>query len=234
MSCAILVFARAPVPGEVKTRLAAMLGAEAAAALHGRMVRAALQNALTVGQCRTELWCAPGASHPFFRACAMDYGIALREQVGNNLGARMAAAAAEVLGRVERALIVGTDCPSLRPADLESAAALLEQGCDAVLGPAEDGGYVLLGLRRTAPALFQDIPWGGSTVLEETRHRLAALGWRWEELAPRWDVDRPEDLARLAACPGWEDLGLSRRTRSCSAPPAGGRTSGSETGRPSS
>jgi glycosyltransferase A (GT-A) superfamily protein (DUF2064 family) len=98
------------------------------------------------------------------------------------------------------ALIMGSDCISLCPADIREAAAALERGADAVLGPAEDGGYVLLGLARASPALFNGIAWGGDRVLVDTRTRLRQLGWRWHELPVRWDVDRPEDLARLGAC----------------------------------
>ncbi|RLA31853.1 MAG: glycosyltransferase, partial [Gammaproteobacteria bacterium] len=66
-----------------------------------------------------------------------------------------------------------------------------------VLGPAEDGGYVLIGVRRLSPVLFEGVDWGSDRVLRQTRARLTALGWRWHELRMLWDVDRPEDLMRL-------------------------------------
>ena len=96
-------------------------------------------------------------------------------------------------------ILVGADCPLLEARHLASAFDWLQQGEDAVLGPAEDGGYVLLGLRRVNRALFRDIPWGGDQVLALTRQRLAQLGWRWRELEPLWDLDRPADLDRLGA-----------------------------------
>jgi hypothetical protein len=80
---------------------------------------------------------------------------------------------------------------------LARAFALLDGGADAVVGPAEDGGYVLLGLRRMDKRLFEDMAWGTDRVLDQTRERLAVLGWRWQELETLWDVDRPEDLERL-------------------------------------
>ena len=83
-------------------------------------------------------------------------------------------------------------------ADLRRAARLLA-ACDAVVAPAEDGGYPLLAFRRCSPRLFEGMPWGGATVMQQTRERLAALGWRWRELRMLWDVDRPEDLVRLEA-----------------------------------
>jgi glycosyltransferase A (GT-A) superfamily protein (DUF2064 family) len=85
----------------------------------------------------------------------------------------------------------------LRPAHLRRASRWLAGGADAVLAPAEDGGYALIALRRVSPRLFADIDWGGPRVMAQTRERLAALGWRWRELPTLWDVDRPEDVARL-------------------------------------
>lgn len=96
------------------------------------------------------------------------------------------------------AVIVGSDIPRLDREHLGIAARALCSGCDAVLGPARDGGYVLIGLARAAPEVFRDIEWGGPTVLEETRKRLAAMRWKVSELPELWDLDRPEDLAQLA------------------------------------
>jgi glycosyltransferase A (GT-A) superfamily protein (DUF2064 family) len=95
-------------------------------------------------------------------------------------------------------LLVGSDCPALSVADVQRAARLL-RGCDAVFAPAEDGGYPLIGLSRTSPRLFEGIEWSRETVMDRTRARLAALGWRWRELRTLWDVDRPDDLVRLRA-----------------------------------
>ena len=97
----------------------------------------------------------------------------------------------------KRQLIIGTDCPALATDHLREAAQALRDGHDAVVIPAEDGGYVLIGLRRPAPALFSDMIWSTSEVMEETRRRIAALGLAWQELPPLWDVDRPQDLPRL-------------------------------------
>ncbi len=95
------------------------------------------------------------------------------------------------------ALLMGTDCPSLTADDLQESAEVLRRGVDAVIGPAEDGGYVLIGLRRHTPELFTGIPWGTGAVLPRTRERLSGLGWKWHELSEQWDVDRPEDIERL-------------------------------------
>jgi glycosyltransferase A (GT-A) superfamily protein (DUF2064 family) len=93
--------------------------------------------------------------------------------------------------------LIGTDAPSLTEADLKESAEVLLKGIDAVISPAEDGGYVLIGLRHEVSDLFTGISWGSNTVMEETRLRLRQLRWRWHELPERWDVDRLEDLERL-------------------------------------
>jgi len=203
MSAVVMVFARAPVAGEAKTRLIPVLGAEGAAALHGRLARHCLGVAAGAGVGPVALWCSPSRGHPFFGQCAREFGAVLHDQVGEDLGARMAHAFRETLKASERAIIIGTDCPGLTAADFRRAAAFLENGSDAVIGPAEDGGYVLLGLRRYAPELFTGITWSTDGVLQQTRDRLRALRWRWRELAEHWDVDRPEDVRRLVRENGW-------------------------------
>jgi glycosyltransferase A (GT-A) superfamily protein (DUF2064 family) len=100
-------------------------------------------------------------------------------------------------------LLIGTDCPALSEAHLGAAATALHDGHDAVFIPAEDGGYVLVGLRRPQPRLFEGIAWGSDKVMAQTRERLVALGLRWTEPLVLWDVDRPEDLPRLAKLEGF-------------------------------
>jgi glycosyltransferase A (GT-A) superfamily protein (DUF2064 family) len=101
------------------------------------------------------------------------------------------------LRRHRAAVIIGTDCPSLTPQDLRRAARLLRGDCDVVLAPAEDGGYVLIGLSKACPRLFEGIEWGGSSVLRETLARSEGL--KVKRLRTLWDVDRPRDLERLRA-----------------------------------
>jgi glycosyltransferase A (GT-A) superfamily protein (DUF2064 family) len=96
-------------------------------------------------------------------------------------------------------LLIGTDCPAMTVEHLRSAAHALTEGNDAVILPAEDGGYVLIGLRSAADVmLFDNVPWGTSDVMEVTRRRLRHLHYTWAEPATLWDVDTPEDLARLS------------------------------------
>ena len=194
----IAIFARAPVVGEAKTRLIPRLGAEGAAALQHAMIRRALQTALAANLGSVSLWCAPDCQHPAFIGCSEQFGVLLYPQRGADLGARMFHAFTRLCRRGE-ALVIGTDCPALTVAELRAAAHALREGSDAVFVPAEDGGYVLVGLRHAVASLFYGIPWGTDRVMDHTRERLHRAGLRWHELTPSWDVDRPEDIDRLRA-----------------------------------
>jgi len=197
-SC-VIVFARAARPGAVKTRLIPLLGPEGSAALHARMVKHSLAIARKAAIGAVELHCAPDCDDDFFRFCANRYRAELRIQVDGDLGARMAAAASGGLAVHARVLLIGADCPALTARHLRQADQALGDGADVVLAPAEDGGYVLIGLSRFDARLFEDIAWGTDSVLQETRGRLDVLGWQWRELEILWDVDRPEDYQRLVA-----------------------------------
>jgi rSAM/selenodomain-associated transferase 1 len=228
----LIVFARAPVPGRVKTRLAPVLGGEGAARLHALLVERTLQTALAAGFARVELHGAPGTGGAFFRTMRERYGVRLRGQGRGNLGDRMHRA----LRRQPGALLVGSDCPALRPADLRTAAKALRAGQDAVFSPAADGGYALVGLRRSLPALFDGVQWGGAKVMAQTRARLRRLGWRWRELRTVWDIDRPADLARLRRARLFPTAAIPRRLSSAgrrrAAPSAGSRRRSGAPGRP--
>lgn len=202
------MFAKAPVPGAAKTRLIPLLGAEGAARLQARLTRRALNTALAAGFGRVELCCAPDSGHPFFAALSEELGIALNSQCGGDLGDKMLHAAARALAQERYALILGTDCPLLTPAHLQKVQADLREGRDAVLIPAEDGGYVLLGLARVAPALFHGVDWGSERVLQQTRERLAGLDFKSGELDALPDLDRPDDCLALRRQHSqlWHDL----------------------------
>lgn len=195
---AVIVFARAPVPGASKTRLIPALGAEGAATLHARMIERSIET-LAAATGTLQLWCAPDTRHPLFAEFANRHDLKLHTQCGDDLGARMYHALDAALRDHACAIIVGTDCPALTPADIEAAAQALQQGADAVIGPAEDGGYWLLGLRAVSPTLFEDMPWGGDTVCAQTRAGIEALGWRCHALRTLADVDRPDDLVHVPA-----------------------------------
>lgn len=193
----VIVFAKAPQPGAVKTRLIPLLGTEGAASLHVRLVKHALETAREASVHAVELHCTPDATDPFFRFCAGRYGVTLKAQDGRDLGTRMLAAFAQAFSGHARVLLIGSDCPALTARHLGQAGRALRDGIDAVFVPCEDGGYALIGLNRANASLFDSIAWGSERVMAQTRERLAALGWCWEELETLWDVDRPEDYERL-------------------------------------
>jgi rSAM/selenodomain-associated transferase 1 len=194
----IAVFARAPVAGRCKTRLIPALGPDGAAALHRRMIERTIACAMAADTGSVALWCTPDATHPLFARLAEANRIALHVQTDGDLGARMSAAfAAQPAGRP--LLLIGTDCPALTSEHLQACAVRLRQGDDAVFVPTEDGGYCLVGLRMPQPALFDAMPWSTAHVMSETRRRLDRAGLRWQTPATLWDVDTPQDLARLRA-----------------------------------
>ncbi|MGH8508029.1 MAG: TIGR04282 family arsenosugar biosynthesis glycosyltransferase [Gammaproteobacteria bacterium] len=195
------VFAKAPIPGQVKTRLISALGVNRATHLYMRLVHHTLITAKHSSFERVELWCFPTTTHDFFSHCSRTYGISLRTQEGLDLGVRMAHALSDGLASHDSAVLIGSDCPALTSTDLDRSARLLSEGYDAVLGPAQDGGYFLIGLTKISPFLFKDIQWGTDGVLALTRTRLSALMWRWRELPERWDLDRPDDLLKFARTP---------------------------------
>lgn len=203
----VAVFAKAPQAGFVKTRLIGKLGANGAARLQRQLTLRTVMMAQQLTGARVTLWCAPDDRHRSFRALARRFGIATTVQNGDDLGGRMANAFARCEGP---ALLIGCDCPALEAAHLARCAQLLQSGLDAVFIPAEDGGYVLVGLRRPEARLFDRIDWGGEHVMAQTRTRLRELNLSWEEPATLWDIDRPADLARLASLPDWPAVADNR------------------------
>lgn len=199
--CAVLVMAKAPLPGLAKTRLIPALGAAGAAALAARMLRHTLGEALAAGLGPVTLCAAPQASHPAFAEIARDERLTLTDQGEGDLGARMQRAFEGALSRHAGALLIGTDAPALDAAVLRAAHAALADR-DAVIVPAHDGGYVLIGLRRVEPSLFECMTWSTPQVLASTRERLRGAGLRWAELPPLHDIDEPADLVHLAGR-GW-------------------------------
>ena len=181
----MIVFARAPVPGRAKTRLIPALGALGAARLQRRMTWRTVAMAGSPEVHGT-------APHSFFRCLPAPF----RLQKGGDLGERMHHAIARGLRRHRAVILVGTDCPVLNARDLSRAARLLCSQ-DAVLAPAEDGGYALVGMSRPCSAIFEGIEWGSDSVLRQTIVRMDRAGLRWRLLRTVWDVDRPEDLERL-------------------------------------
>lgn len=208
----LVVMARAPVSGQVKTRLCrsepeasdpALTPAQAAA-VHAAFVADVCRSGARSGMRRRRLYVAGDPADPQLTAVAQAHGFVIREQQGAELGARMAAAiAAELLAGASAVVLIGTDSPTLPAAYLARAASWLGEATEVVLGPAADGGYYLIGARRPLPELFAaGIKWGTAQVLPATLERLRRLadsGLQVALLPFFYDVDTPQDLRLLAA-----------------------------------
>ncbi len=192
----VLVFAKAPTPGAVKTRLFPVLSAHESAALHAGMVVHTLQRLALSTEWETALYCSPDPKMDFFCELGQRFSCACLPQKGQDLGQRMANAIHATLAEGYWPIVVGTDCPDINEGIIRSAIKALCEGSDAVLVPAEDGGYVLLGVRQAQDTLFEGVEWGTERVLQQTRDRLQQQAWRWCELKTLWDLDRPADLIR--------------------------------------
>ena len=194
----IVIFAKAPVAGRVKTRLIPALGAEGAARLAAQMLDHTIEEALATGF-EVELCGEPDA------ASWSEAAVARTAQGAGDLGERLARAAHRALAAAP-VLLIGADCPALDRSRLRAAAESLASH-DAVIHPAEDGGYALLGLARCDPSLFEGIAWSTASVGAETMGRIRGLGWSLDVRETLADVDEPADLIASTGFP------LSRASR---------------------
>jgi rSAM/selenodomain-associated transferase 1 len=181
----IVIFAKAPVPGQVKTRLIPALGEEGAAALAGKMLLGTCREALAADMGPVEL-CLSGSLGDV-------PGVDMTEQGDGDLGQRLARAAERVMEAGETAMFIGTDCPALDCRRLRSASSELERH-DTVIHPTIDGGYALLGLKQYHPAIFSGIEWSTPSVASTTVGKIKSLGWSLHMGETLLDVDEPADL----------------------------------------
>lgn len=192
----IVLFTRYPVPGAAKTRLIPALGDHGAAALQKRMTeRIAGELTKLPDHVRHEIWFDGAGDEEM--AAWLGHGHILRRQPEGELGERLQKIMRQSFTEGCRPLIfIGADCPTLLSEHLLIALGQLHR-TDVVIGPASDGGYYLIGMRRQIPAIFDDIPWGGPEVLSRTCEQAERLGLGVALLPIRNDIDRPEDLACL-------------------------------------
>ncbi len=193
----LIIFAKAPIPGQVKKRLIPTLGANGAARLHQEMLEQKLLMAHDNQIAPLELYCWPDRYHPYFQEIQSRYPMQLHSQQGADLGERMADAMQRSINGQGSTVLIGTDSPPLDSTYLTQAFQTLQDGVEAVIGPAEDGGYILIGLSRFDRHIFDSIKWGNDEVYVQTLSKLIRLGYKYVELDTLWDVDRPEDLERL-------------------------------------
>ncbi|HUM15156.1 MAG TPA: TIGR04282 family arsenosugar biosynthesis glycosyltransferase [Candidatus Nitrosotalea sp.] len=195
----LAVMAKAPRVGAVKTRLCPPLRAVEAAELARCFLLDSVERVAAVVGVRPIMAYAPVEARGEFEAVAP--GFALIAQRGRDLGERQERLIEDILGLGHQAaLVIGTDSPTLPPESIDEAVGLvMAPGVDLVLGPTEDGGYYLIGLRAPCPALFEGVPWSTPTVLSLTLKRARHLGMRAVCLPTWYDVDTGADLERLEA-----------------------------------
>ena len=192
----ILVFAKAPVEGKVNTRLIPDIGVQAATQLQSDFIH---QRLIMLTQAKlgdVMLMCAPDDKQNFFLKCKQKYSIKLRKQSDGNLGERMMNGVREALTRYQYCIVIGTDAPALEAYIIQQAIEVLRDKVNVVFVPAEDGGYVLVGMQQNHDALFQDINWGTTEVMQQSRDRLKEKNISYKALETCWDVDRLEDYQR--------------------------------------
>lgn len=187
----IVVMAKAPKIGNVKTRMQPQLSEQQSLFLHCQLVEQIISQLESFRLAPVVLQISE--AHPFFD----QFSLPMRLQVGDNLGARMANAAEQALAECDWVILLGADCPFIDKDYLSSAINFLHEGVQAVVGPASDGGYVLLGLRLLYATLFSAMPWGSNQIMTLTAQRLDELALNWRRLAVRDDIDCFDDLKKL-------------------------------------
>ena len=213
MSTALIVFAKAPIPGEVKTRLCPPLDPDEAASLHGTLVLDAVERAKGLAGASLYVAGAPDLAHPFFKVLEGRYGAKLLPQRGPDLGARMKWAMQDAFEHgAEDVLLTGTDLPTLPRARLMESLTLIKKH-DVVLGPTTDGGYYLIGLHRMVPALFEGIAWSTASVFADTKKKIEDAGLSLGLLPECRDLDTLEDLKAFIGLCG-KERAMTKRTES--------------------
>jgi len=197
----IILFAKYPAPNKAKTRLQPALGVDGAARMARQLLLHSIEQTIDTGF-SVELCVSPAPTNPCWQALDLPDSLRWSAQADGDLGLRMLIASQCALQRFDKVVLVGTDCPSLTTVCIQTAVQQLNQ-YDAVMIPATDGGYVLLGFRQVNENLFSDIIWSTASVAAVTKQRMAALGWTLTLFDPLHDIDEPKDLKHLPS--GWLD-----------------------------
>ncbi|VAW63868.1 Glycosyltransferase [hydrothermal vent metagenome] len=191
----LIVFIKAPVTGQCKTRLIPLLGAEQACAFYKTLVTHCLKQLKGLSHTDIAIYATPRTQHPFIQALNKQNEYALHTQQGNNLGERMYAAIQTSLQYYSKTVLIGSDCPPINQKYIQQAFNALKQ-CDIVFGPAEDGGYVLIGANKIEPLVFENINWGSHQVLQQSLNNCQTSAYNTHLLDTLWDIDTPEDYKR--------------------------------------
>lgn len=191
----VIVMAKIPKSGHVKTRLAVSLGDDKALSVYLKLLKATLNTVTSDSAWHCQLWGDSNGDNDCWVQAGIDTtAYEYHCQQGDNLGERMQFALQTALKKYKRCVVVGTDCPAIDRAYIAQAFLSLSTHSAVVLGPAEDGGYVLLGMGDRVVDVFSGVSWGSDSVLEDTRRHLRTRSIPWQELSTLRDIDRLEDL----------------------------------------
>jgi len=189
------IFAKAPIPGDVKTRLLADIGSELACEVYQSLLLNTVKNTRSE-EWDTELWCSPDTQHPFFQSLAGGYPLSLKTQSNDDLGERMLFALKAGVENGGNVVLIGSDCPVISAKYIEQAFTVLETN-DVVFGPVEDGGYVLIGCSNMHINMFNDVEWSNEKTLAQNIKAVGRCGLNYGLLEPLWDLDDIHDLERM-------------------------------------
>jgi rSAM/selenodomain-associated transferase 2/rSAM/selenodomain-associated transferase 1 len=197
ISTCCLIFTKNPTPGKTKTRLISAIGINGAYEVHVKLLKNTLSLTPKIKNMNFILYHTSIKNNEIINGFSKKYNLKTKIQSGKNLGDRMQHASQEQLKSYTHCIIIGTDCPELTKKYLLNAKEALSTGYDAVIGPAHDGGYVLIGFNTASKIIFSNIKWGKDTVLKETLENFKKLKLKYKILPPLHDVDTKEDLQYL-------------------------------------
>jgi uncharacterized protein len=199
----LIVFIKAPLPGQCKTRLIPYLSAKQASEFYKTLVINCFKNISPLDKAGVKtqnntdiaIYTWPDIDNSFIKTLASKYNTSLHLQQGNNLGERMHHAMQHSLQHYKSCVLIGSDCPGININYINQAFSTLSQH-DMVLGPAQDGGYVLIGANKINPELFTGINWGSEKVLQQSLNNASAAQYKTGQLTTLWDIDTPADYIR--------------------------------------
>lgn len=198
------IFAKAPIPGRVKTRMQPVLSPIESAQLAKQLLETTLDHSEQLADCDRQLWCAPACDHPWLQTLTKNHDLQCFDQIKGDLGRRMWHALNQGIKNHQAVVLIGSDCPFLTTDYLSQTFLSLQQKKTLVISPANDGGYVLIGSNQPVPrTVFEQIHWGSNTVLEETLYQLKKAAIEYTLHPALDDIDRPEDLRLLKPKPGF-------------------------------
>jgi len=195
----IILMAKAPIAGRVKTRMIPALGEQGACDLYESLLDITLLTMSGIDNADLAIYW-DGAMDDEFLLRHQHSCVEIKPQHGNDLGERMLVACRDNIDRYHSVVLIGADCPILNAQHINTVINHLQSETDVVITPAEDGGYVLLGMNEVYDTLFEDIIWSSESVFQQTRDKLNKLSVRWKAMPELWDIDREQDLRR------WQSL----------------------------